>query len=102
MMYKMFALYRNPSDTAAFRHHYETIHAPLARKLPGLRQLMIGWGVAPPWGGEPTFHLIAEMDFDDAQAFAAAAASPEMRAVTKNARAFAGDILTVATVAAGS
>jgi uncharacterized protein (TIGR02118 family) len=98
-MYKMIALYRKPADEAGFRRHYEAVHLPLVRQLPGLRGLVVGWGRSPPWGGDPEYHLVAEMEFDDAAAFAAAAESPQMRAVGKDARVFAGDIMSLATVA---
>lgn len=36
MTYEETALYAQPTDPAAFDLHYERVHAPLARELPGL------------------------------------------------------------------
>ena len=36
-MAKLFAVYQQPADTAAFDDYYFSKHAPLAKTLPGLR-----------------------------------------------------------------
>lgn len=97
-MYKLIALYRQPEDPEAFERHYAQIHAPIVRSIPGLARLVVNRGVAPPWGGEPAFYLIAEMHFADEATFRHAMASAENRAAGKDLRQFAGEIVTLVTV----
>jgi uncharacterized protein (TIGR02118 family) len=97
-VHKLIAMYRQPADPAAFDRHYAEVHAPLARKIPGLTRLVLNRGIAPPWGGEPAYYLVAELHFPDEATFAAAMASPENRATGKDLRQFAGDIVTLAVV----
>jgi uncharacterized protein (TIGR02118 family) len=89
--------YVTPSDVAAFDDHYETIHVPLAEKIPGLRRLVRSRphsmrGQAP--------HLVVELWFDDQASLEAALTSPEMAAAAADARTmgvdsamFAGDVV---------
>ena len=97
-VHKLMAMYKSPADPAAFDRHYADVHAPLARKIPGLSKLVLNRGVTPPWGGEPAWYLVAELHFPDEATFAAAMASPENRATGKDLRQFAGDIVTLAVV----
>jgi uncharacterized protein (TIGR02118 family) len=93
-MVKLIALYRKPADPAAFDAHYDNVHTPLVRSYPGLRKLEITRITGAPIG-EPKFHLLAEMSFDNKAAMDAALASPEGRAVVKDIMSFAADIVTV-------
>jgi uncharacterized protein (TIGR02118 family) len=97
-MYKLIALYRQPPDPAAFDRHYEEVHAPLARRIPGLTRLVVNRATAPPWGGASPYYLAAELHFPDEASFAAAMASAENRAAAKDLRQFAGDLVTLVTV----
>jgi len=97
-MYKLIALYREPPDPAAFDRHYDEIHAPLARQIPGLSRLIVHRAVTPPWGGPSPYYLVAELQFPDEATFHAAMASPENRATAKDLRQFAGDLVTLVTV----
>jgi uncharacterized protein (TIGR02118 family) len=36
MTYELTVIYHQPEDPGAFDAYYETTHAPLARRLPGL------------------------------------------------------------------
>ena len=40
-MVKFVALYKKPADVEAFEKHYNEIHAPLAKKMPGLVKLEV-------------------------------------------------------------
>lgn len=91
-MVKLIAIYSKPSDVAAFETHYREVHTPLARKLPGLRKLEIS-RAAGAVGGEPRYHMISEMYFDDMPALKAALKSPEGQAAGKDVMGFAGNIL---------
>jgi uncharacterized protein (TIGR02118 family) len=94
-MYKLIALYRQPSDPAAFDKHYAEVHRPLVEKIPGLVKLVLNRGVDAPWGGAPPYYQIAEMHFADEAAFKQAMASPENAAAGKDVRKFAGDLVTL-------
>lgn len=91
-MVKLIALYRKPADLAAFDKHYNEIHMPLARKMPGLRKVEVARCFGSP-GGEPKFYLVAEMYFDDKNALMAALSSPEGKAAGKDVMSFAGDLI---------
>ncbi len=93
-MPKIFAMYKKPKDEKAFWDHYNRVHAPLARKIPGLSKLVINRVTASAMGGEPPYYLIAELHFPDKETFKAAMKSPENEATTKDAMSFAGEILT--------
>ena len=91
-MVKLVALYKKPADIAAFDKHYQEIHTPLAKKMPGLRKLEVCRFTGSP-GGEAKFHLMAEMYFDNAEAMKAALSSPEGKAAGKDVMSFAGDLI---------
>ncbi|MDQ7843064.1 MAG: EthD family reductase [Armatimonadota bacterium] len=93
-MVKLVALYRRPSDPAAFDRHYEQTHLPLVRKMPGLRRLE-GWRITGAPGGDAPYYLVAEMFFDDAEAMRAALRSPEGRAAGEDLQRFAGGLVTL-------
>jgi uncharacterized protein (TIGR02118 family) len=93
-MIKLIALYSHPSDRAAFDQHYDQVHTPLVKQLPNLHKLEVARIVGAPRGESP-YYLICEMYWESREQMDADMASPEMRAVGKDARAFAGDILTM-------
>lgn len=62
-MYKFLALYKKPDDVPAFLEHYEKVHAPLAKKIPGLQRLVVNRITGNAFGGAPPYFLIAEMHF---------------------------------------
>ena len=91
-MVKLVALYKKPADVDAFETHYREIHAPLARKMPGLKRLEVSHMTGSP-AGEPKFYMTAELYFDDKAAMFAALGSDEGKAAAKDVMAFAGDII---------
>ena len=94
-MVTMIAMYRKPEDREAFDRHYDEVHTPLVRKIPGLAGLRVHRVTADAFGGEPEFVLIAEMRFPDRATFDAALRSPENRAVGKDLMSFAKGLATV-------
>lgn len=98
-MRKMLALYRAPEDADAFLSHYENVHMPLVRKLPGLLEARIT-RLDRTLVGEGAPFLIAEMCFADDAALTAALKSPENEACGADAMAFAGQLVTVTTATA--
>ncbi len=91
-MVKLVALYKKPADVAAFEKHYTEVHAPLAKKMPGLRRMEVCRFTGSP-GGEPKFYLMAEIYFDSGDALKAALGSPEGKAAGKDVMGFAGDLI---------
>jgi uncharacterized protein (TIGR02118 family) len=76
-MAKLVVLYKKPADPAAFDRYYFEKHAPLAKKIPGLRKYETSRGAIGTPEGASTVHLIAILDFDSLTAIQAAFASPE-------------------------
>jgi uncharacterized protein (TIGR02118 family) len=79
-MHQVVVLYPHPEDADAFRTYYVEKHLRLADRLPGLRSRRYAFDLAAAEGDSPYF-CIFEAEFDDAEAFGAAMASPEGQAV---------------------
>ena len=84
-MYRLYAVWTHPEDVEAFEEHYETVHAPLAAAIPGLKQLVLTRTDETLGEGESPFHRIAELWFEDRAALDAAADSPELAAAAEDA-----------------
>jgi uncharacterized protein (TIGR02118 family) len=93
-MIKLIALFKKPSEVEVFDRHYENIHLPLVRNLPGIRELEVTRVVGAPIG-ESRFHVMAELYFDNKDAMDAALASPEGKALAKDLLHFAANVVTV-------
>ena len=93
-MIKLVALYRKPTDEAAFDKHYFDVHVPLIRQVPGLRKLEITSVQGAPFG-DTKYHLMAEMYYDSVDAMNAANASREGRTAGKDLMSFAADVVTL-------
>jgi uncharacterized protein (TIGR02118 family) len=89
MTYQMTVLYHRPEDTAAFDDYYESTHAPLAARLPGLSSYTSVRPGQDPAGNDPQEYLVATLVFPDEQAFHDAMASPEGKATAVDLRHFA-------------
>ena len=88
-MPKLMVLYGKPADAAKFDAHYFERHAPMVKKLPGLRRLEVSAGpINMPQGGPP-YHLVAQLEFDSLPALAAAMGSPEGKALGADLANFA-------------
>ncbi|HZU01622.1 MAG TPA: EthD family reductase [Ktedonobacteraceae bacterium] len=76
-------------DPDAFDRHYREVHAPLARKFPGLK----GYTAYKPASLNPQerspYYLIADLYFDSPEAFSAALNSPEGQAAAADLQNFA-------------
>lgn len=96
-MYQLTALYNHPQDAAAFDKHYDEVHAPLARKIPGLDSFSISRPVPGPDGAAPAFHLVAVLQFADEAAFGAGMGGPEGQAAVEDLPNFAGAGVTLLT-----
>jgi len=87
-MVKMIALFQRPENVEAFLEHYENIHLPLIRQMPGLRKLELH-RMYDARGGEANPFLMAEMFFDSREAMLDSMKSPEGRAGGKDLQTFA-------------
>lgn len=92
-MVKLVCLYTHPPDHAAFDRHYNEVHMPLVRQVPGLARIEVARVTGAPRGELP-FYLVTEMYWENAEAMQASMASTEMRAVGRDAREFAAALLT--------
>jgi uncharacterized protein (TIGR02118 family) len=97
-MFKLVVLLRKKesfSDQEFAKYWLET-HAPLAKKMPGLRKYVVNVVRRPP-NNEPEYHGIVELWFDDVDIMKQAFASPEGQATQKDTETFASRITTLYT-----
>lgn len=87
-MTKLVALYKKPDDVSSFDKHYAEVHAPLVRKMPGLRTMEVSKITGSAIGETPNY-LLCEMYFDSRDALDAALASPAGRAAGNDLMSFA-------------
>lgn len=83
MTHRLTIQYDEPADAEAFDRHYFDVHVQLCQPLPGLRSATFSKPRALGRGAVP--YLVAELDFDDADALKDALRSPEMAAVAADA-----------------
>lgn len=84
-MYTLYALWGTPPDPAAFEDYYWETHAPLAAKLPGLRELNLVRTRDAIEGAESLHYRIAELVFDSMEALEECQKSPEWEALVADA-----------------
>lgn len=94
-MAKLLVLYNKPADPAAFDAHYQGTHAPLVRKVPGLRSFTISKNPVSAPRGEPAYYQVVELNFDSLEALQAGLGSPEGAATARDLRNFAGAGVTM-------
>lgn len=89
-MAKLFAVYQQPKDPAAFDSYYFSKHVPLAKSIPGLKSYEITkgdvMGMAGKHGG---VYLVAILEFDSMDAIGAAMSSPQGKATAADLANFA-------------
>lgn len=88
-MAKLFAIYQQPKDTAAFDSYYFNKHVPLAKTIPGLISYEVTSGDVMGMAGKHGVYLIATLEFESMAAVAAAMASPEGQATATDLGNFA-------------
>jgi len=79
-MAKLFAIYHQPADPAAFDAYCFKTHLPLANTIPGLRNYEVTTGDFMGMGGKHAVYLVAMLGFDSTAAIGAAMASPQRQA----------------------
>ncbi len=88
-MAKLFAIYQQPKDTAAFDSYYFNTHVPLAKTLPGLRSYEVTRGAVMGMGDEHGVYLVAVLEFDSMASIASAMGSPQGQATAADLPNFA-------------
>jgi uncharacterized protein (TIGR02118 family) len=78
MLKFMVVVYRRPElNPAQFRRHFEEVHGPLAKNLPGLRKYTQNYPGADPKRKAPEWDAIVELYFDSWAAMEVAWNSPQ-------------------------
>lgn len=88
-MAKLFAVYQQPKDPAAFDKYYYNTHVPLAKTLPGLRSYEVTRGAVMGMGGKHGVYLVAVLEFDSMEAIGAAMSSSQGQATAADLANFA-------------
>ena len=98
-MITLTALFKKPEDIAAFDEHYNTIHAPLMKKVPGIKRMEVTKFSKML---TPANALISEqpylqctMYFESMDTFKAAMATDENKAAGKDLMSFAGPLVSM-------
>jgi len=88
-MAKIIAMYKTPTDPAAFDRYYFGPHAKLAKAVPGLKGYEVTRGPVMTPAGPAPFHLVAILTFDSMAAIQAALASAQGQATVADIPNFA-------------
>jgi len=86
MVKLVYCITRKPGmSREAFLDYWRGVHAPIGRRIPGLRRLVQSWTVPIPGdAAEPAFDGMAELWFDSPEALLAARRSAEWRASSED------------------
>jgi uncharacterized protein (TIGR02118 family) len=89
-MFKLITLLakKNAMTDSEFASYLLDVHAPLAKKMPGLRKYVVNIVQRPP-KNEPEYHGVAELWFDDRNSMKSAFSSPEGQITQKDTENFA-------------
>lgn len=77
-----------------FAGYFLNVHAPLARKMLGLRKYVVNIVQKPP-NREPEFHGVAELWFDDRESMKRAFSSAEGDVTQKDTEKFASKTVSL-------
>ena len=88
-MAKIIAMYKTPTDPAAFDRYYFGPHAKLAKAVPGLKGYEVTRGPVMTPAGPAPFYLVAILAFDSMEAIQAALASAQGQATVADIPNFA-------------
>ena len=88
-MAKLFAIYQQPTDPAAFDSYYFNKHVPLAKTIPGLKSYEVTRGDVMGMAGKHGVYLVAILEFASMETIGAAMASPQGQATAADLANFA-------------
>jgi uncharacterized protein (TIGR02118 family) len=91
-MHRLVVVYFDPDDPAHFAQHYDAVHIPLGRQVPGVRSMQYHVGVGNIPGSPPVVSAGRERqafaafmaDWDSEEAMLEALSSPAGRAVIED------------------
>jgi uncharacterized protein (TIGR02118 family) len=89
-MAKLYAVYQQPKDAAAFDSYYFGKHVPLAKTIPGLKSYEVTQGDVMGMTGKHAVYLVATLEFASMEAIGVAMTSPEGQATAADLANFAG------------
>jgi uncharacterized protein (TIGR02118 family) len=87
VVHRLIVQYGQPTDPAAFDKHYREVHQGLAQAIPGLLRFTTGHAQALDGSTPP--YLVAELDFESAEAMAASMGTEAGRAAGADVATFA-------------
>jgi uncharacterized protein (TIGR02118 family) len=95
-MFKLMVLLKKRDNLSAdeFARYWLETHAPLAKKMPGLRKYVVNVVQRPP-NREPEYDGIVELWFDDRENMKKAFASPEGLTTQKDSKTFTSKMTTL-------
>jgi uncharacterized protein (TIGR02118 family) len=96
MVHRLIVQYGQPTDPAAFDKHYRDVHVGLAQAIPGVVRFDTGHP-QPLDPSSPAPYLIAQLDFESAEAFGEGMGSEAGRAAGADVANFASGGVTMAT-----
>jgi uncharacterized protein (TIGR02118 family) len=88
-MVKLSVLYGQPQDPGAFDRHYNQVHAPLAKKIPGLKGFTTDKPMAVNPQEKSPYYLIATLYWENMQAFQEGLQSSEGQTTAADLQNFA-------------
>ncbi len=98
-MITLTALFKKPEDTASFDEHYNSVHTPLMKKVPGLRKMEITrfTKMLTPVNALLTEqpYMQCTLYFANMDSFKAAMASEENKAAGKDLMSFAAPLVSM-------
>lgn len=88
-MAQLVVLYKKAQNATAFNSYYAATHAPLAKKIPGLKNYQISSGAVTTPQGESPYQLVAMLTFDSVDALKKGLSSAEGQAAAGDLANFA-------------
>ena len=87
-MHKVLVTYTRPEDVEAFDKYFREVHAPMVRRIPGLKKLVVNRITGNALGGPPSLYLLVGLQFGPKEDFEAAMRSEENAAAGRDAVEF--------------
>lgn len=96
MVAKLIVLYSNIKDPEKFDEYYKNVHIPLAKKIPGVRKIVVSKvkGVAV---GKANYYQVVEVYFDDIESLKKASESKEAKEASKDGLALDPNLTILVT-----
>ena len=88
-MARILAIYKTPTDKAAFDTYYFGTHVPLAKTIPGLRKYEVNASPVMGTQGPSSTYLVATLHFDSMADLAKGMGSAEGKATAADVPKFA-------------